>query len=184
MKGLRTRCNRFLSWRFLGMLAMVVVLATAAACGDEEESPTPTETPDAEATATAAPPTPRPPTPPPTPRPPTPPPPISTPPISPPTVAPPPLPTPPAMERQTEELLLEVQSPLNDSVVTGNLLQVSGRASPGASVSVNGRMASRGQEGTFTIDVNLVEGPNLVEVIASDLSGDQKEAIFLVVYAP
>ena len=88
------------------------------------------------------------------------------------------------MEAQTEGLLLQVDSPLGDDVVSNNLLQVSGRASPGASVSVNGRMANRGEEGVFTIDVNLIEGANLVEVIASDLSGAQKDAIFLVVYAP
>ena len=88
------------------------------------------------------------------------------------------------MEAQTEGLLLQVDSPLGDDVVSNNLLQVSGRASPGASVSVNGRMANRGKEGVFTIDVNLVEGANLVEVIASDLSGAQEDAIFLVVYAP
>ena len=88
------------------------------------------------------------------------------------------------MERQTEELLLQVNSPVGDSVVNSNLLQVSGRASPSASVSINGRMAGRGQEGTFTIDLSLDAGPNLVEVIASDLAGNNKEAIFLVVYAP
>ncbi len=81
-------------------------------------------------------------------------------------------------------MLLDIQSPFGDSIVSTNLIQVSGRASPGASVSVNGRMANRGEEGSFTIDVNLIEGPNLVEVIASGLSGDLKEAIFLVVYAP
>ena len=81
-------------------------------------------------------------------------------------------------------MLLEVHSPFGDTVVNSNLLQVSGRASPGASVSVNGRMTSRGEEGVFTIDLDLTEGPNLVEVIASGLSGDHKEAIFLVVYAP
>lgn len=158
---------------------MVAVLALAVAC-DGEETPEPEESPEPTATATTTP-TPRPtappvvstPTPPvvvvtPTPRPPT----------------PPPTPPPPELERQSEELLLEIQSPLGDSVVNTNLLQVSGRASPGASVSVNGRMASRGPEGMFTIDLNLVEGPNLVEVIASDLSGDNREATFLVVYAP
>lgn len=103
------------------------------------------------------------------------------------TPTPRPLPTPlpaPTMQRQTETLLLEVSSPLGDTVLRNNLLQVAGRASPGASVSVNGRMTSRGEEGEFTIDVTLIEGPNLVEVIASDLSGGHKEAIFLVVYAP
>lgn len=86
------------------------------------------------------------------------------------------------MEAQTEGLLLQVDSPLGDDVVSNNLLQVSGRASPGASVSVNGRMANRGDGGTFTIDINLNEGPNLVEVIASGLAGNQREAVFLVVY--
>jgi hypothetical protein len=88
------------------------------------------------------------------------------------------------MEPQTEGLLLEMYSPLEDSVVSDRLLQVSGRASPSASVSVNGRMASRGDEGTFSIDISLTDGPNLVEVIASDLAGKQRDAVFLVVYIP
>ena len=107
--------------------------------------------------------------------------PVVTAPPRPPTPPPPPR---PILQEQTEELLLDIQSPLGDSIVNTNLIQVSGRASPGASVSVNGRMASRGEEGSFSIDVNLMEGPNLVEVIASGLSGDLKETTFLVVYAP
>ena len=180
MKGLWTNYNRFLNWRFLCMLALVTVLALAVACGGEDETPEPEETPEATPTARATPrPTPPPATPTPTPTPPVI---VVTPTPRPPT--PPPTPPPPTLQRQTEELLLEIQSPLGDSVVNTNLLQVSGRASPGASVSVNGRMTSRGEEGIFTIDVNLVEGPNLVEVIASGLAGDLKEATFLVVYVP
>lgn len=181
MKGLRTRCKYFLNWRLLVMLAMVTILALAVACDGEEETPAPEETEEPTATATPRP----------TPR--ITPPPITTPPPATPeptpvvTPTPRPLPTPlpaPTMQRQTETLLLEVSSPLGDTVLRNNLLQVAGRASPGASVSVNGRMTSRGEEGEFTIDVTLIEGPNLVEVIASDLSGGHKEAIFLVVYAP
>ena len=176
MKGLWKKCNRFLSWRLLGLLAVVAILATAAACGGgEEESPTPSETPEATATVTTPPPAPA-----------RTPPPATTPPPPPATMPPPPpvitLPPAPSMEAQTEGLLLQVDSPLGDDVVSNNLLQVSGRASPGASVSVNGRMANRGDGGTFTIDINLNEGPNLVEVIASGLAGNQREAVFLVVY--
>ena len=69
-------------------------------------------------------------------------------------------------------------------VVASPLLQVWGRSSPSASVSVNGRMADRGDEGSFAIDINLAEGPNLVEVIATGLAGGNQQATFLVVYTP
>lgn len=184
LKGSWTKCNRFLSWRILGLLAVVAILATAAACGGEGDgSPTPSETPEVTAPTPTPPPAPMP-TPPPAPTPTAPPALTPTPPPAP-TPPPPPvitLPPAPSMEAQTEGLLLQVDSPLGDDVVSNNLLQVSGRASPGASVSINGRMANRGDGGTFTIDINLNEGPNLVEVIASGLAGNQREAVFLVVY--
>ena len=63
-------------------------------------------------------------------------------------------------------------------------VDVKGRSSPDATVSVNGILAGRGPEGEFAIELELEEGPNLIEVIATDLAGAQKEAILLVIYLP
>ena len=77
-----------------------------------------------------------------------------------------------------------MSNPESDSVVNSGTLEVLGRASPGATVSVNGQVAWRGDEGAFNIEVFLEEGPNLLEIVASDLAGNDEEAVLLVVYAP
>ena len=51
-------------------------------------------------------------------------------------------------------------------------MSVTGLTSPDAVVSVNGLMAVVDEEGNFSVeDVPLDEGPNLLQIIASDLSG-------------
>lgn len=61
-------------------------------------------------------------------------------------------------------------------------LQVSGTASPGAVVTVNDTIILVGADGGFSASVALDSGPNLVEVIASNASGDQKTIDLTVTY--
>lgn len=63
-------------------------------------------------------------------------------------------------------------------------IEVSGTASPNAVVSVNDNVIVAGADGRFATTVSLDEGPNLIEVITSNNSGNQLSAEITVTYEP
>ncbi len=78
-----------------------------------------------------------------------------------------------------------VTSPQDEVVVKDAILRVLGRTSPDAVVSVNGKIIRTVDiEGNFSTLVSLVEGPNLLEVIATDYRGGQASQVLTVIYAP
>lgn len=77
---------------------------------------------------------------------------------------------------------LQVTSPQDGAVVNTPQIQVSGTASPGAVVTVNDAIIVVGADGGFSASVALDAGPNLVEVIASNTTGDQKTIDLTVTY--
>ena len=81
------------------------------------------------------------------------------------------------------ELFLELASPQDESVVTTDSVTVSGVTTPDAVVSVNGEPVEVNALGEFSVAAVLIEGPNLIEVVASDLSS-QKRAEIAVIYLP
>ncbi len=74
--------------------------------------------------------------------------------------------------------------PKDNSVVQTLTIDVSGVVSPNAILSVNGELAMVGPDGAFKAKVTLNLGPNLIEVIATDLSGGAKYVPITVVYVP
>jgi hypothetical protein len=72
-------------------------------------------------------------------------------------------------ERIPEDVLLSVVWPAGEH--HGDEAQVSGRAAPSSTVSVNGAPAAVGPDGRFTATIALHEGKNPVEVVAEDLAG-------------
>ena len=106
-------------------------------------------------------------------------------PTPPPTPAPPPSPT-PVFEptAATTPFFLEVLSPKNESVVAGALIEVSGYTVPDAVVTVNGQVVEVQADGAFVSALQLEAGPNTIDVIASDFSGNQASEILTVVYVP
>lgn len=87
-------------------------------------------------------------------------------------------PTPPA------GLFLEVTEPLDESVVTASPVGVSGTTIPDAVVSVNGEIVEVDEHGKFTTMVTLEEGPNIIEVVASDLEGNEVSKSLVIFYIP
>ena len=167
-------------WPCLAGLCFSVLLLISCRGPSPTETPTPLPLPTA--TPTAIPPTPTS-----TPRPsPTPivvvilptPTPIPT-----PTPRPAPTPTPTATSvPQSEELFLEITSPQDNIVVTSAAIAAVGRASPDATVTLNGRLAEMDVAGNFSILFSLDEGINLIEVIASDLVGEVLTRVLTVIY--
>ena len=79
---------------------------------------------------------------------------------------------------------LNVTQPVDNSSTNSNKIEVKGYTSPGAVVTVNGELADVNDEGTFTTIINLEEGPNLIEVIASDIEGNQDSQTLVAIYVP
>jgi len=79
---------------------------------------------------------------------------------------------------------LTVTQPTNESITDAGKVQVIGITVPGAVVSVNGDVAEVDKEGNFTMTVFLEEGPNLIEVVASDLDGHQKNYSSTIIFVP
>ena len=111
---------------------------------------------------------------------------VTPPPVSPgPTATPTtPTPTPTPAVPQPRGLLLDISSPGADVVVNSRQITIAGRASPDATVSVNGVKATLDGMGRFDTMYQLPpdEGPTLIEVIASDLAGDVHSSLHTVIY--
>ncbi len=95
-------------------------------------------------------------------------------------VTPPPIPEP----TPKPEFFLTVTEPADNSIINADKVEVRGRTTPGAVVSVNGELAEVDEEGNFTMIVVLEEGPNIIEVIASDLEGNQESCVLVIIYVP
>ncbi len=98
-----------------------------------------------------------------------------------PTPTPTPTPTPAA-------LFLEIVEPENESTVSTESIIVSGSTIPGAVVSIlvdtEIAIADVDEQGNFSATVTLEEGPNYIEVLASDQEGNEEYSILVVIYSP
>ena len=144
------------------ILAVAVVALTAAGCSGGDPTATPTSAPPLP-TATAPPPTPT-------------------------TAAAAPTPTPTAAAALTpgegERLFIVILEPEDESVVSTETVAVRGTTTADAVVSVNGAVVEVDAQGSFEAIVTLEEGPNLIEVVASDLTGAGESRDIVVVYIP
>ena len=78
--------------------------------------------------------------------------------------------------------LLLITEPENESIVFGSLLPISGRTGPNAIVSVNGRSVPVNRFGYFTSSLPLDEGPNVIDVVATNDDGQTLSKVLAVIY--
>ena len=141
--------------RHIGLLVAAAVFLLAVGCSRGEPTATPTPTPTPQATATST-----------------------------------PSPTSAPLAASTlrtvlqEALFLDVVEPANESTVREVPLVVVGRTTPDAVVSVDGQTTEVNARGEFVALVSLETGPNLIQVVASDLNGNQETALLAVIYLP
>jgi hypothetical protein len=81
-------------------------------------------------------------------------------------------------------LILTVLEPADESVVTKSPILVRGQTTAGAVVSVNALLAEVNAAGAFSALIPLEEGPNLIEVVASDDAGNELTQELLLVFEP
>jgi len=84
-------------------------------------------------------------------------------------------------------LFLELTQPADGAEVSTSPINVTGKTIPGAVVSVSVddeiiEVVNVGQDGKFTVAVTLEEGPNFIEVIASDQQGNEESSSVAVIY--
>ena len=81
-------------------------------------------------------------------------------------------------------LWLQVVSPQAEAVVNTPQVDVIGSAPTGTVVSVNDDIFLVGDDQQFKTIVSLEEGPNLIEIVASDDNGNETSLILTVTYEP
>ena len=79
---------------------------------------------------------------------------------------------------------LTLETPHDGETLHISPVLVIGQTSPGAVVSVNDAVSIANPQGRFSLAVPLQEGPNVLEVIASDSAGEQVFVILTVLYQP
>lgn len=81
-------------------------------------------------------------------------------------------------------LWLQVLSPLDEAVVNIPQVDVIGSAPAGTVLSINDEILIAGNDGQFKVTVMLEDGPNLVEITASDENGNETTVLLMVTYEP
>lgn len=89
----------------------------------------------------------------------------------------------PAPKEAPATFFLEIVSPKDEIVVQNASVLVQGRTVPDAVVSVDGQPVEVDGGGNFSATITLEQGPNSIEVIASDFSGNQQSRVISLVYA-
>ncbi|MBI4334411.1 MAG: hypothetical protein HY673_24415 [Chloroflexi bacterium] len=87
----------------------------------------------------------------------------------------------PALE---SNLPLTIETPATNAVVKDETILIKGKTSPAAFVTAGRNKIDPDENGNFTARVVLEQGINIIEVLASDLSGNTKGQIFTLIYHP
>jgi hypothetical protein len=85
-------------------------------------------------------------------------------------------------DNNTTPLTLEVTEPQDESVVHVSEIVVSGITRSDAVVSINDAVVEVDEDGKFSATVTLEEGPNSIEVIASDYEGNEESQVLTLIY--
>ena len=75
---------------------------------------------------------------------------------------------------------LTVTQPADNSIINVDRVKVGGRTIPGAVVSINEEITSADAQGIFAVTITLEEGPNIIEVIASNEEGNEARTSLIV----
>jgi hypothetical protein len=87
-------------------------------------------------------------------------------------------------EQATSDFFLDVTGPQNESVVATSTTTVRGRTVADAALTINGEVVPVGPTGEFTKSLLVQEGPNFIEVIASNIRGDEASVMLSIIYLP
>lgn len=83
----------------------------------------------------------------------------------------------------SQGLSLKINEPDDESVVKTSSVNLSGSVSANAEITVNGTSVAV-ENGNFTAMVELEEGPNSLEIRATDGKGHEETRVLTIVYLP
>jgi len=79
-------------------------------------------------------------------------------------------------------LWLRLFTPKDGDIVTREVVNFSGQAPLETVISLNEYISLVAGEGSFSIPVILEEGPNVIDLVASNMDGDEIELVLTIVY--
>jgi hypothetical protein len=91
---------------------------------------------------------------------------------------------PAALPPAIEPLHLRVLWPEEGSLITVPEIELVGEATPGAVISIDDEIIIVPADGAFRQVIRLEEGPNAIEIVASNAAGQEQALIFTIVYEP
>ena len=89
----------------------------------------------------------------------------------------------PSATPTTQQLSLKITEPADESVVKAGSINLSGTVSTTAEITVNGTSVAV-ENGNFNAIVELEEGPNSLEIRATDGNGHEEIKVLTIVYLP
>jgi hypothetical protein len=82
------------------------------------------------------------------------------------------------------KLWLEIVSPANNAVVTTAEIDLKGRAPKGTVITINDDIQISPSSQEFSSRVSLEEGPNVIEIVASDPKGNEVSLFWVINFEP
>ena len=86
------------------------------------------------------------------------------------------------VEYSNGNLWLRLFTPMDGDIVTQEVIDVSGQAPAETVISLNDFIFLVTEEGSFSIPVILDEGSNVIELVASNMDGDEIALVLTIVY--
>jgi len=78
--------------------------------------------------------------------------------------------------------MLSINDPSDGEIFETSVITVSGTTEPGVTLNINGALAAVETDGTFSLEIALLEGNNTITAIATDASGNPTVASLMVTY--
>lgn len=85
---------------------------------------------------------------------------------------------------QQGDFKIQILSPQDGEVVKTKQIEVSGNAPVETVITINDQIILVSSSGDFSAPVSLEEGPNVIELVASDEKGNELDIILTVMYEP
>jgi Glucodextranase, domain B len=92
--------------------------------------------------------------------------------------------TPVAPPGTSAALWVKILTPEDGATVTTQAVKITGQAPPETVITINDEILVVPQDQSFEVEVLLQEGPNLIDIVASDLSGNELYIPLTVFYEP
>lgn len=84
----------------------------------------------------------------------------------------------------SDPLGLKIISPEDGAVVHMPQVEVAGEAPMELVITINDEIVLVGETGTFAVTIPLEEGPNAIQIVASDVEGNEVSFELIVTYEP